>query len=120
MRATFHMVPLEVWAATDPNAPYEASSLATEGFVHCTDGEAELLATANRHYANDHRAFLALTVDLDATGSPWRIEDSAGVYPHIYGPIERSAILRRVPLLRDAEGEFSGFGEADLTSDESA
>jgi uncharacterized protein (DUF952 family) len=110
MRPTFHMVPADVWAAADPDAPYEASSLATEGFVHCTDGEAELLATADRHYATDTRAFLALTVDLEATGSPWRIDDPAGIYPHIYGPIERTAILGLVPLLRDAAGQFIGFG----------
>jgi uncharacterized protein (DUF952 family) len=110
MRATFHMVPAEVWAATDPDQPYEASSLATEGFIHCTDGEAELLATANRHYATDARAFLALSVDLEATGSPWRIEDPAGIYPHIYGPIDRASILGQVALLRDPAGQFTGFG----------
>jgi uncharacterized protein (DUF952 family) len=113
MRATFHMVPLEVWAATDPNAPYEASSLATQGFVHCTDGEAELLATANRHYESDTRGFLALTVDLETTGAPWRIDDPAGIYPHIYGPIERAAILGQALVLRDAAGQFTGFGPVE-------
>lgn len=110
MRPTFHMTPAEIWAASDPAAPYEAPSLATEGFIHCTDGEAELLATANRHYLDDPRPFLALTVDLDSAGSPWRIEDPAGIYPHIHGPIDRVAILGQVPLLRDATGRFTGFG----------
>jgi uncharacterized protein (DUF952 family) len=113
MRPTFHMVPAEVWAATDASTLYEASSLSTEGFVHCTDGEAELLATANRHYVGDPRAFVALTVDLEATGSPWRIDDPAGIYPHIYGPIDRVAILRWVPLVRDPAGRFTGFGRTD-------
>ncbi len=110
MRPTFHMVPAEVWAASDRHAPYAAASLATEGFIHCTDGEEELLATANRHYADDPRAFLAVTVDLDACGSSWRIEDTTGIYPHIYGPIERAAILGGRPLVRDGTGRFSGFG----------
>lgn len=110
MRPTFHMVPAETWAASDADAPYEPASLATEGFVHCTDGEAELLATANRHHATDPHAFLALTLDLEATGSPWRIDDPAGIYPHIYGPIERAAILGQAPLVRDADGRFTGFG----------
>ena len=116
MRPTFHIVAAEVWAATDPDAPYEAASLASEGFIHCTDGEAELLATANRHYANDPRDFLALTVDLDATGSPWRIDDPARIYPHVYGPIDRAAILDQVALTRDAAGRFSGFDRADVGS----
>jgi uncharacterized protein (DUF952 family) len=114
MRPTFHIVAAEVWAATDPDAPYEAASLASEGFIHCTDGEAELLATANRHYANDSRDFLALTVDLDATGSPWRIDDPARIYPHVHGPIDRAAIVDQVALTRDVSGRFSGLHRADV------
>jgi uncharacterized protein (DUF952 family) len=109
MRPTFHMVAVEVWDASDPTKPYEAASLATEGFIHCTDGRDELLATANRHYADDRRAFLAMTVDLDATGSPWRIEDPAGIYPHIYGPIDRVAFIGSAPLERDGAGRFIGI-----------
>ncbi len=114
MRPTFHIVAAEVWAATDPDARYEAPSLASEGFIHCTDGEAELLATANRHHAKDPRDFLALTVDLDATGSPWRIDDPARIYPHVFGPIDRAAILDQVGLKRDAAGRFIGFDRADV------
>jgi uncharacterized protein (DUF952 family) len=123
MRPTFHMAPAEVWSASDPDVPYEAASLATEGFIHCTDGKDELLATANRHYANDPRSFLAVTVDLDACGSAWRIEDTTGIYPHVYGPIERTAILGYAPLVRDATGRFIGFGAPDgevVSIDESA
>jgi uncharacterized protein (DUF952 family) len=116
MRPTFHIVAAEVWAASDPDVPYEAASLASEGFIHCTDGEAELVATANRHYANDPRDFLALTVDLDATGSPWRIDDPARIYPHVHGPIDRAAILDQVALTRDAAGRFSSLDRAGVSS----
>ena len=109
MRPTFHIVPAEAWAATDPAGPYAAPSLASEGFIHCTDGEPELIATANRHYRDDPGAFLALTLDLDATGSPWRIDDPAGIYPHVYGPIDLAAVLRWTPLLRDGAGQFTGL-----------
>jgi len=50
-----------------------------------------------------------LTVDLDATGSPWRIEDERGVYPHVFGPIARAAIMRFVPAPRVGDGEFLPF-----------
>ena len=49
-------------------------------------------------------------MDLDECGSPWRIEDTTGIYPHVYGPIERTAILGQVPLVRDTNGRFIGFG----------
>jgi uncharacterized protein (DUF952 family) len=109
MRPTYHLVPAESWTSAHPGRPYAAASLDLEGFVHCTDGMTEMVATANRHYRDDPRPFLVLTVDLDATGSPWRIEDERGIYPHVFGPIERAAILRVVPAPRAADGEFLPF-----------
>lgn len=113
MRLTFHLVPVAVWLASDETTPYAAASLADEGFIHTTEGEAELIATANRHYATDPRPFLALTVDLDSTGSRWRIEDERGIYPHILGPIDRSAIIDSRPVLRDQDGRFIRLGDRD-------
>jgi uncharacterized protein (DUF952 family) len=110
MRPTFHLSPAERWAAADSSVPYEAPSLASEGFIHCTDGEAALIATADRHYASDPRPFVVLTVDLDAAGSSWRIEDAVGIYPHVYGPIDRSAILEVRPMTRTADGRFTAIG----------
>lgn len=109
MRATFHLVPSEVWDAADPSADYRAASLDDEGFIHCTDGAAELIATANRHYRADRRPFLVLTVDLDATGSPFRVEDPRGIYPHVFGPIRRRAILTVAALDRAPDGTFRGI-----------
>jgi uncharacterized protein (DUF952 family) len=110
MRPTFHLVPADAWDAAHPTRPYEATSLAAEGFIHCTDGEVELLATANRHYRADPRPFLVLTVDLDQAGSPWTIEDERGIYPHIHGPIERAAMISVAMLDREPDGTFTRVG----------
>jgi uncharacterized protein (DUF952 family) len=109
MRPTYHLVPAETWATSDPNRPYAAASLIDEGFIHCTDGLIEMVATANRHYREDPRAFLVLTVDLDAAGSPWRIEDERGIYPHVHGAIDRAAITQVVRAPRTDDGEFLPF-----------
>jgi uncharacterized protein (DUF952 family) len=109
MRPTYHLVPVEIWTSADPGGPYTAASFDVEGFVHCTDGMTEMVATANRHYRDDPRPFLVLTVDLDASGSPWRIEDERGIYPHVFGPIERAAILRVVEAPGAADGEVLPF-----------
>ncbi len=109
MRPTYHLVPADDWAAADPDEPYAAGSLAAEGFIHCTDGMIEMVATANRHYRADPRAFLVLTVDLEASGSPWRIEDPLGIYPHVFGTIDRAAVVRVVPAPRDPDGLFLPF-----------
>ncbi|MEO8571037.1 MAG: DUF952 domain-containing protein, partial [Chloroflexota bacterium] len=92
MRETFHLVPEAGWEVADPDVPYEAGSLADEGFIHCTDGVEALGATFDRFYATDPRPFLALTLDLDALEVPWRHDVPGSPYPHIYGPIGRSAI----------------------------
>jgi uncharacterized protein (DUF952 family) len=111
VRLTFHLVPVAAWEASDPDRPYAASSLSTEGFIHCTDGGGEMVATANRHYRDDPRAFVVLTIDLDATGSPWRIEDERGIYPHVFGPIDRAAVLRVAPMPRQPDGLFLPLDE---------
>ena len=101
MRETFHLVPEMAWSATDRASAYEASSLRAEGFIHCTDGVSALGETFDRHYAADPRAFLTLTLDLDALDVPWRYDVEGSPYPHIYGPIDRSA-----------DGRFAGLSPA--------
>lgn len=108
-RLTYHLTPRAWWDAADPGAPLRAPSLDTEGFVHCTDGVAEMVATANRHYAAVHGAFVVLTVDLDLITSPWRIEDPGRIYPHIFGPIDRAAIVAVVAAPRGPDGTFLPF-----------
>jgi uncharacterized protein (DUF952 family) len=103
---TFHLTPADWWAAADPAAPLTAPSLGDEGFIHCTTGADELVATANRHYGEDPRPFVVLTLDLDLVSAPWRVDDPRGIYPHVFGPIDRAAILDARAMPRDADGLF--------------
>jgi uncharacterized protein (DUF952 family) len=109
LRPTFHIVPREQWEARDPAAPYVAPSLARERFIHCTDGAAAMVATANKHYRGDMSEFVVLTVDLDRCGSPWRIDEPGSPYPHVYGPIAPESITAVRPFRRAADGTFIGF-----------
>jgi uncharacterized protein (DUF952 family) len=114
MRETFHLVPAEVWASADPGSPYASASLATEGYIHCTDGVEALRSTFDRHYAGDPRPFLALTVDLDALDVPWRYGMPSSPYPHIYGPIIRSAIVATARVMRKPNGHFRRLGSLEV------
>ena len=109
MTPTFHLTRRDWWDAADSDAPLGAPSLETEGFIHCTDGAAEMVATANRHYAADPAEFVVLSVDLDRISSPWRADDPGRIYPHVFGPIDRAAIMAVVPAPRDAAGRFLSF-----------
>ena len=109
MRQTYHLTPAAAWAGRDPAAPVESPSLTAEGFIHCTDGAEAMVDTANRHYREAPGSFVVLTIDLDAAGSPWRFDDSSGIYPHIYGPIAPAAVFAVQPMPRAADGMFLSF-----------
>jgi uncharacterized protein (DUF952 family) len=103
---TYHLVPRTDWAAADPTQPYQPSAFAREGFVHCTDGAEEVANTANRYFSAFEGDLLALVIDRARLASPVRYEDPAQVYPHIYGPIERDAIVHVVTMPRAPDGDF--------------
>ncbi len=114
MRPTYHLVPAATWSSRDLGTAYTAASLDVEGFIHCTDGADAMVVTADRHYRDDPRDFLVLTVDLDATGSAWRFDDPDRIYPHVYGPIALSSVVRAVPIPRAADGSFLPFEPGDI------
>jgi uncharacterized protein (DUF952 family) len=105
-RPTLHLVPEAVWAGRDPAAPYLPAAYEQDGFVHCTDGDDEMVVVANRFYRDDPRPFLLLTLDLDRTGSPWRFDEPGSPYPHIYGPVDPSSVIKVRRLERDGNGTF--------------
>ncbi len=112
---TLHLIPVARWKAwradPDPAAPYTPDAFEADGFVHCTDGDAEMLAVANRFYGGEPGPFLVLDLDLALVGAPWRYDDQGSPYPHVYGPLRRDALRGVRPLLRDAGGRFVGYGE---------
>jgi uncharacterized protein (DUF952 family) len=103
---TYHLVPRATWEAADPAAPYAPESLSSEGFVHCTDGPDEVALTANRYFRAEADDLLALLIDVGRLSAPVRYEDPRRVYPHVYGPIEREAILGVLEMPRAADGSF--------------
>ena len=83
----------DAWAAFTGDA-YEAASLADEGFVHCSY-EHQVDAVLGRYYSAA-ASVIILTLDTDRLTSRLVEEPSTGgeIYPHIYGPIDRDAIVK--------------------------
>jgi uncharacterized protein (DUF952 family) len=90
----YHIVLPEVWDEFKDKNEYEASSLQTEGFIHCSYRN-QLEDVLERYYKNVNSVFVLhinphlLTSELIAEPSTNR-----EVYPHIYGKINRRAIAR--------------------------
>ena len=103
---TYHLVPRAEWDAADPGQPYLPAAFAQDGFVHCTDGPEEVANTANRYFATFEGDLLALVIDREQLHAPVRYEDPAQIYPHVYGPIERDAIVHVVIMPRAPTGEL--------------
>ena len=90
----YHIVLPEHWNSLDAANDYAAESLETEGFIHCSYTE-QLDAVLDRYYADAKNA-LILEIDTDKLSSRLVEEPSTNneIYPHIYGSINRDAIVR--------------------------
>lgn len=105
---TYHLIPSDEY---DPQAAtYAPPTYAAEGFIHTTQTLAIVHEVANRYYRADPRPYLLLTIDLDRLGTPWRYDAAGPTYPHLYGPIERDAIVAIRPVARAADGTFLPLG----------
>ena len=117
----FHLVPADYYHRQPKNKPYQPETFADEGFIHCTAGQEMLIEVANRYFETISGDLLALHVDPQRLTSPLKFElpipppgeSPAGVYsqsdvlfPHIYGPVNRDAIINCVTLQRDEFGRW--------------
>ncbi len=76
-----------------------------DGFIHLSTA-LQARATADRHFAGRSGLVLA-AVDADRVGSALKWEPSRGgaLFPHIYGPLQMSAVMWTRPLPLDAAGQ---------------
>ncbi len=107
---TYHLVPVDYWAAHGSGDSYTPEAYDQDGFIHCTNGTAELIAVANMFYTSDPREFMVLILDVPAIESPVRYDADGEVYPHIYGPLNTSAVLGQFSVGRSESGEFVRIG----------
>ncbi len=106
---TYHLVPSEVWEAQRSNPQYTPEAYEADGFIHCTDGLDQLLKVANMFYVNDERPYTVLVLDVSQIASPVRYDDPDEVFPHIYGPLNSSAVRAELSVRRDDDGTFVAF-----------
>jgi uncharacterized protein (DUF952 family) len=85
---------------------FEASSLFTEGFIHCSTQE-QLAETAKRYYSGTVE-ILVLEIDEEKLVSELRYELSRNgeEFPHIYGRINKQAIINKISYF-NLNGNFN-------------
>ncbi len=114
---TFHLTPEAVWLRQAEAATYQPEPFAEEGFIHCTDGEENLVRVANLFYQRDPRPHVVLVIDVERVTAPIRYEDPERIYPHLYGPLNREAVVAVRPITRRDDGTFLGLRVAGEDSD---
>jgi uncharacterized protein (DUF952 family) len=106
MEITFHLVPKNYFDGLDPKRDYGPESFAREGFIHCTDGADEMARTANRYYKSNAEPHYYLYIDKTRVRAPIRYDAELPIYPHIYGELNRDAIVAVRAARREIDGTF--------------
>ena len=105
-----HLTARETWNVQRHGPEYRPETFAHEGFIHCTDGEENVIAAGNRYYTTDHREMVCLVIDAGRVQPEIRYEDSQRIFPHIYGPLNVDAVIEVRSVERSAEGAFVSIG----------
>lgn len=119
----YHVAALDDWLA-NPDLPYAPASLAKDGSVHCAPNEEAILAAATRFHSRAAGPLAALVIDerkLDAevewvapaAGSPLAQVPEV-LFPRVLGPVNRSAVVGLMEIVRDDVGSARELVPQDL------
>ena len=95
------------WAEAEASGRYEADSLATEGFIHCSL-DIQVARVANAAFRG-RDGLVVLHIDERLLGANVKYENLEGgdeLFPHIYGPLPATAVTKVTPLRVGAGGLF--------------
>ena len=95
------------WQAQLNQPVYQTDSLGHEGFIHCTAEPEKLEHVANQFYRETPGSFIIVVIAVERLDAELRWEKADGhTFPHIYGPLNRSAVADVLPFQRSADNRF--------------
>jgi uncharacterized protein (DUF952 family) len=94
----YHIATSADWNRFSEKEDYFPSGYPTEGFIHASKPE-QVRGVIDRYYKNQ-KDLLLLEIDESTLVAPvvYEISTANEKYPHIYGPINRAAILKITSL----------------------
>ncbi len=100
----FHIATAADWRRTLDSGTYTTSTvgvtLEEEGFIHASRRD-QVQGVFDRYYASLGEDLVLLTIDTARLGAEVRVEAVGDdTYPHVYGPINRNAVVDVTPLNR--------------------
>ena len=119
-----HLLPAWLSETMGADDDYLPAAYAADGFIHCSPSDEVMLAVANAYYAGGDEDLVVWDVDESALTAQvrWEAPDPApppgapaGVlFPHVYGPIERRAVVRVRRLVAGPAGGPAYMGYAPI------
>jgi uncharacterized protein (DUF952 family) len=110
-----HIASKSDWSAAQTPGEYVAPSLKMEGFIHCST-EKQVLHVANAFYSG-RTDLVLLKLDEAELKPELKWEPPAGtpapgisesdLFPHIFGPINLTAIASVLDFVPDSAGRFT-------------
>jgi uncharacterized protein (DUF952 family) len=102
-----HCLKNDTWEKVKDSASYSSESLHREGFIHCSPVEYFHRVAPNFKDVEDDLILLLLDEEKIESEVRWEDPENLGrAYPHIYGPLNLSAVVGVLPFLRDQNGNF--------------
>ena len=99
MPIIYHVAFADAWEAAKQTGAYEHPSLKDEGFIHCS--QEQQVAGVLERYFEGMTNLVKLVIDTDLLTSHYVFDWSPttqDTFPHIYGPINVSAVTDVIPL----------------------
>ena len=97
------------WEEIQARKTFHDARFLKEGFIHCSYPE-QTLRVLNKHYKQENTVVL-LVIDPRKLAVPWKSEDlknRGDKFPHVYGPINLSAVVASHDIPRGDDGTFHG------------
>jgi uncharacterized protein (DUF952 family) len=119
MSLIYHLAPATRWYSWPTDKPYLPAEYDKDGFIHCTSGDELMIKVANQFYRNVPGDYVLLIIDttkLKDPASPVKWESASefdSLFPHIYGAIDRQAVVEVRPIQRSEDGTFVGWSTSD-------
>ncbi len=95
----YHITQARHWRAARASDVYVPPGFAADGFIHCC--AAGQIAEIVARYFHGEPDLLVLHIDPQRVAAEVRYEDLTGsgvAYPHIYGPLDVTAVAAALPF----------------------
>jgi uncharacterized protein (DUF952 family) len=99
----YHITTRDAWQMAQGIGRYEAPSLATEGFIHCSYAH-QVPETAVLYYQGQ-TGLLLLEIQPGCLSAPLKHEPSrqGQHFPHLYGALNLDAVVRTLSITANGE-----------------